>query len=118
MTLHTAADHANPSLYAPHPTPLLRFDNMTFPTPAAYDNVPYLAYNYFPVGSFFHCLRIEQLAPPILVLNLQQQSLDFHSLLTNALAMTLESTPSITDSVTRIICGQPRVFSFANRYYV
>jgi hypothetical protein len=31
--------------------------------------------------------------------------------------MTLGSTPSSTDSVTRI-CGQPGVFGFANRYYV
>jgi hypothetical protein len=76
-----------------------------------------LAYNYFFAGSFFHCLRIEQLTPPILVLNLQQQSLNFHSLLTNALAMTLGSTPSITDGITRI-CGQPWIFGFANCYYV
>ena len=60
---------------------------------------------------------IEQLTPPTLVLNLQQQSLDFHSSLTNALAMTLGSTPSITDSVTRI-CGQPWDFGFADRYYI
>jgi hypothetical protein len=118
MMLLTAADHAGPSLYAPHPTPLLRFNDTTFPTPAAYNNVPYLAHNYlFPASSFFHCLMTEQLTPPILVLNLQQQSLDFHSLLTNALAMTLGSTLYITDSITRI-CGQPRVFGFADRYCI
>jgi hypothetical protein len=117
MTLHTAADHGGPSLYAPHPTPLLQFDDTTFPTTAAYGDVPDSAHNYFPASSFFHCSMIEQLTPPTLVLNLQQQSLDFHSSLTNALAMTLGSTPYITDSVTRI-CGQPRVFSFADRYYI
>ncbi len=82
-----------------------------------YNDVPFLADDYFPVGSFFHCLMIEQLTSPTFVLNLQQQSLDFHSLLTNALAMALEYTPSIMDSVTDI-CGQPWVFGFANRYYV
>jgi hypothetical protein len=117
MTPHTVADHTGPSLCAPHPTSLLRFNDTTFPTPAAYNDVPYSAHDYFPAGSFFHCSTIEQLIPPILVLNLQQQSLNFHSLLNNALAMTLGFTPSIMDSIT-CICGQPWVFGFANRYYI
>ncbi len=115
MILHTVADHVGPSFFAPHPALLMQFEDTTFPTPATYNNVPFLADDYFPAGSFFHCSMIEQLAPPTSVLNLQQQSLNVHSLLTSALTMTLEYTLSIMDSVTRI-CGQPRVFGFANHY--
>jgi hypothetical protein len=100
MTPHTVADHTNQSLFVPHPTPLMQFGNTSFPTPPAYNGVTFLADDYFPAGSYFHCPVIEQLAPPTSVPNLQQQSLNFHSLLTTALAMTLDNTPSIMDSVT------------------
>jgi hypothetical protein len=117
MISQTVADHMGQSLFVPHPAPLMRFDNTTFPTPAAYDDVPFSADDYFHVGSFFHCSMIEQLAPPTSILNLQQQLLNFNSLRTTALAMTLDHTPSIMDSVT-CICSQPWVFGFANCYYV
>jgi hypothetical protein len=55
--------------------------------------------------------------PPTSVINLQQQSLGFHYLVTTAPAMTLDHTPSIMDSVTRI-CGQPQVFCFTKRYFI
>jgi hypothetical protein len=60
---------------------------------------------------------IDQLGPPTSVINLQQQSLNFHSLVTTALTMTLDYTRSIMDSFT-CICGQPRVFGFTNHYYI
>jgi hypothetical protein len=75
MMPHTVADHAGPSLYAPHPAPLMRFKDTTFPTPDAYNNVPYSAHDYFPAGSFFHCSMIEQLTPPISALNLNNNHL-------------------------------------------
>jgi hypothetical protein len=43
--------------------------------------------------------------------------LNTHSLMTSALAMPSDHTPSLMDCVTRI-CGQPWVFGFNDGYYV
>jgi hypothetical protein len=94
---------------------LIHFDSTAFLPPPLMDDT-YTANDYFPPCSLFHCSMIDQTPSPSSILNFPDTNLDFHSDITFAIALAMDLSPPVLDSIT-CICRQTWVFGFNDCHF-
>jgi hypothetical protein len=110
MMLPPAADSAN----SHH---LILFGFTAFLSPHQGIDDTYTANDLFPPGSLYCCSMINQPPSPSSILNFSDTHLDFHSDITLAIALTMDHSPPVLDSITQLY-RQPRVFGFNDCYFI